>query len=173
MDRLLDEDHARLTAVVVQRLLAMDWEVAVEATYSEYGERGSVDVLAARAALLAIVVVEVKSDLTVMDATVRKADEKARIVRRSLGRERFGFTPKHVGRLLVLPSTKSARRRVRNSSTILETAFPSRGTDVRTWLRKPVGDLAGILFVSDTNPRSGTRAGGGAKRVRRRVPGKA
>ena len=140
MDRLLDEDHARLIAVVVQRLLALDWDVAVEVTYSEYGERGSVDVLAARAALLAIVVVEVKSDLTVMDATVRKADEKVRIVRRSLGLERFGFHAEARGStLLVLPSTKSARRRVRSSSTILDTAFPSRGARGRTWLRKPVG----------------------------------
>jgi transcriptional regulator with XRE-family HTH domain len=168
LDRLLDEDHARLVGEVVRRLQALQWDVAVEVTYSEFGERGSVDVLAARRDFAAIVVVEVKSDLTVMDATIRKADEKERIVRRSLGRERFGFTPKNVARLLVLPSTETARRRVRTTSTILDTAFPSRGPAVRTWLRNPVGDLAGILFISDTNPGSGTRAGGGSKRVRRR-----
>lgn len=170
LDRLLDEHHARLVAEVVRRLQALSWDVAVEVTYSEYGERGSVDVLAARRDILAIVVVEVKSDLTVMDATVRKADEKERIVRRSLGRERFGFTPTRVARLLVLPSTETARRRVRRSAAILDAAFPSRGARVRTWLRDPQGDLAGLLFVSDTNPGSGTHAAGGSKRIRRRTP---
>jgi transcriptional regulator with XRE-family HTH domain len=169
LDRLLDENHARLVAEVVRRMLVLDWDVAVEVTYSEYGERGSVDVLAARRDVLAMVVVEVKSELTVMDATVRKVDEKERIVRRSLGRERFGFTPARIARLLVLPSSETARRRVRAASPILDTGFPSRGTAIRTWLRRPEGDLAGIMFVSVTNPRGSTRVGGGAKRVRRRA----
>jgi transcriptional regulator with XRE-family HTH domain len=168
LDRLLDEDHALLVAEVVRRLVALDWDVAVEVTYSEFGERGSVDVLGARAELFAMVVVEVKSDLPVLDATVRKADEKERIVRSSLGRARFGFKPRSVARLLVLPSTETARRRVRSSSAILDAAFPSRGSEVRDWLRRPDGDLAGFLFVSDTNPGGATRVGGGPKRVRRR-----
>ena len=168
LDRLLDADHAQLVAEVVRRLAALDWDIAVEVTYSEYGERGSVDVLAARRDRLAMAVVEVKSDLTVMDATVRKADEKERIVRETLGRRRFGFGPRRVARLLVLPSTETARRRVRASATILDAAFPARGAEIRRWLRDPSGDIAGILFLSDTNPRSDTRVGGGAKRIRRR-----
>ena len=168
LDRLLDEDHARLVAEVVRRLVALDWDVAVEVTYSEFGERGSVDVLGARRDRLAIAVVEVKSDLTVVEATVRKADEKERIVRDTLGRRRFGFRPRAVARLLVLPSTETARRRVRASSPILDAAFPARGAEVRNWLRDPSCDLAGILFLPDTNSRSDTRVGGGPKRVRRR-----
>src|SRR4029078_7707607 len=93
LDRLLDEAHARLVDEVVRRLAALHWDVRVEVTYSEYGERGSIDVLAARRELLAVVNVEVKSDLTVIEATVRKSDEKDRLVRRSLARERFGLNP--------------------------------------------------------------------------------
>ena len=167
LDRLLDDEHARLVGEVVRRLTALDWDVAVEVTYNEFGERGSIDVLGARPDRLAIAVIEVKSDLTVMDATVRKVDEKERIVRETLGRRRFGFTPRVVARLLVLPSSETARRRARASASILDAAFPARGVEVRKWLQQPVGDLAGILFVSDTNPGSGTRAGGGSKRVRR------
>jgi len=167
LDRLLDDEHARLVGEVVRRLTDLEWDVAVEVTYNEFGERGSVDVLGAHAERLAIVVVEVKSDLTVMDATVRKVDEKERIVRETLGRRRFGFMPRVVARLLVLPSSETARRRVRSSSSILDAAFPARGAAVRNWLRDPIGDLAGILFVSDTNPGGGTRGGGGSKRVRR------
>ncbi|HET9456773.1 MAG TPA: helix-turn-helix domain-containing protein [Candidatus Limnocylindrales bacterium] len=93
LDRLLDEDHARLVAETVRRLTALGWEVAVEVTYSEYGERGSVDVLAARPELLAVAAAEIKSDITTLEGTVRKTDEKDRIVRRVLCQERFGFDP--------------------------------------------------------------------------------
>lgn len=171
LDRLLDADHARLVAETVRRLAALGWQVAVEVTYSEFGERGSIDVLGARPELLAVVSVEVKSDLTVVDATVRKTDEKDRLVRRSLARERFGFRPRSVGRLLVLPATDTARRRVRASAPILDAAFPARGGAVRRWLRRPVGDVSGLLFLADTNPGSGTRARGGSVRVRRRPTG--
>ena len=170
MDRLLDADHARLVEAVVRALVALGWEVRVEVTYSEFGERGSIDVLAARADLLAILSVEVKSDLTVIEGTIRKADEKDRIVRRFLARERFGFAPRVVGRLLVLPATDTARRRVRSSRATLDAAFPTRGSTVRMWLRRPVGDLSGLLFVADTSGGSGKRVGGGAKRIRRRRP---
>jgi transcriptional regulator with XRE-family HTH domain len=167
LDRLVDAEHARLVEVVVRRLLALHWDVRVEVTYSEFGERGSIDVLAARRGLSAVVHVEVKSDLTVLEATLRKADEKDRIVRRSLARERFGFTPKTVGRLLVMPSSDTARRRLRSWDATLDAAFPARGSEVRAWLRDPVGDLGGVLLIADTN-RSGDKCvGGGSKRVRR------
>jgi transcriptional regulator with XRE-family HTH domain len=170
LDRLLDAAHAGIVGATVRRLQALEWQVAIEVMYSEYGERGSVDVLGPRRDRLAMVVIDVKSEIIAADGTVRKLDEKVRIVRTSLGRDRFGFTPRQVGRLLVLPATETARRRVRMLSTLLDTALPDRGASVRQWLRRPDGQLAGVLFHSDTNPRGGTSAPGGSKRVRRRRP---
>jgi transcriptional regulator with XRE-family HTH domain len=172
LDRLLDETHARLVGEISRRLRDAGWDVAVEATYSEFGERGSVDVLGARRDLLSMVVVEVKSELTAIEATLRKLDEKVRIVRESLGHERFGFRPRFVGCLLVLPSTDTARRRVDRSSDLLDIAFPDRGGRLRAWLRSPAGDAAGILFVANTNRGGTTCAVGGPKRVRTRARGK-
>ena len=171
VDRLLDADHAAIVDEVVRRLVALRWDVRVEVTYAHYGERGSIDILAARAELHAVVNVEVKSDLTAIESTLRKADEKDRIVRRYLARERFGFTPLHVGRLLVLPSSNAARRRIQGSSATLWAALPMRGDDVRAWLRHPTGDLAGILFVTATNGGGDKRTTGGSKRVRSRQAG--
>jgi hypothetical protein len=138
----------------------------VEVTYSEFGERGSIDVLGGRRDVGAAVVVEVKADLTVVDATVRKLDEKARLVRRLIGRQRLGWQPRTVGRLLVLPASGAARRRVAGAAAVLEAALPARGRDVRRWLRTPHGDLAGIQFVPNANPGGGRRIGRGPKRVR-------
>ncbi|HEU0245397.1 MAG TPA: helix-turn-helix transcriptional regulator, partial [Candidatus Limnocylindrales bacterium] len=46
LDRLLDAAHAGLVDQVVTILRANGWAVIPEATFSRYGERGSIDVLA-------------------------------------------------------------------------------------------------------------------------------
>ena len=59
MERLIDEAHAEAVAAVALTLESLGWTVAVEVTYSEYGERGSIDLLALRAERRAALVVEV------------------------------------------------------------------------------------------------------------------
>jgi transcriptional regulator with XRE-family HTH domain len=167
LDRLLDEDHSHLVAATVARLHASGWSVDVEVTYSSYGERGSIDVLAARPAVDAVVSVEVKSALTSVEATLRKMDEKSRLVRRVLCQDRFGFEPSSVGSLLVLPATDTSRRRLRASAMVLNAGLPARGHAVRRWLTKPHGRLHGVWLLADTNRGGGTSTRGGASRLRR------
>src|SRR5689334_9236392 len=45
LDRLLDEDHAAIVELVVRLLRNDGWQVEVEASFSIWGERGSIDVL--------------------------------------------------------------------------------------------------------------------------------
>lgn len=161
LDRLLDEAHAGLVGRSIELVSSAGWEAAVEVTYSWYGERGSIDVLAIHRASRTALVVEVKSELTSIEATGRKLDEKVRASTRALVAERFGVRPALVARLLVLPDSDAARRRVHRHATVLGTLFPDRGTVVRRWLKRPSGAIAGILFVSDSNrggtPRTSTR----------------
>jgi hypothetical protein len=157
LDRLLDARHARVVGVAVGLLRARGWQVEVEVTYSAYGERGSLDLLAWWPVNRIALVVEVKSELVSVEATVRKLDEKVRQVIQTLAETRFGERPSAVGRLLVLPDTTTERRRVARQDAILAAALPVRGTVLRRWLRTPVGPVRGILFVADTNPGSGRR----------------
>jgi hypothetical protein len=168
LDRLLDERHAALLGVTAARLPELGWEVVVEASYSIYGERGSIDILAGHARTSVVLVVEVKSDLMSIEELGRKLDEKARLARRQLCRERFGWPPSGVGRLLVLPDLDSGRRAVARNAALLDRMFPARGPDVRRWLRRPGGDLNGILFVSNTNPVGASARPPGGQRIRRR-----
>jgi hypothetical protein len=154
LDRLLDEQHAATVSAVVRELTRRGWEVDLECTYSVYGERGSIDILAAHAAGSVVLVVEVKSVLTSLEGTLRKLDEKVRIVRVELAPERFGRAHRTVSRVLVLPATTVARRAVARAGLVLEVALPARGPDVRAWLRRPSGELRGVWFVPVTNPRS-------------------
>jgi transcriptional regulator with XRE-family HTH domain len=167
LDRLLDGRHAALVGVTAARLSALGWEVVIEASYSTYGERGSIDILAGHATTRSVLVIEVKSELMSIEELGRKLDEKTRLARRQLCRERFGWPPIGVGRLLVLPDLDSSRRSVARNAALLDRMFPARGPDVRQWLRRPGGDLNGLLFVADTNPIGGRAGRRGAQRVRR------
>jgi transcriptional regulator with XRE-family HTH domain len=141
LDRLLDERHAAVLGRTAQLLKTGGWEVVVEATYAVFGERGSVDILAAHVRSRTVLVVEVKTELTSIEQLGRKVDEKVRLVRQRLCRDRFGWAPLCVGRLLVLPDLDSKRRAVRRNDAVLGVAFPARGPEVRSWLRRPSRDL--------------------------------
>lgn len=163
LDRVLDEQHARLVMEIARRLSADGWEVVPEVSYSEFGERGSIDVLAWHGPTRTLLVVEVKTDLASVEATLRKHDEKVRLAPR-IARQRFGWTPASVGRLLVLPATSTPRRRVATYAPVLDPVYPLRNEFLRAWLRHPVERGDGVLFVTARGPR--TRANRRRVRVR-------
>ena len=160
LERLLDEDHARLAAATARRLERFGWQTELEVTYSEYGERGSIDVLAIRPAERACLVVEIKTDVPSSEAVGRKVDEKARLAP-MIVQARFGWRPEVVGRLVVLPETMRLRRLVAREET-LRRLYPTTMSRLRAWLRRPVGAIAGLWFLSDSSAHSarGSRAAG-------------
>ncbi len=155
IDRLIDEWHASLVARAVTSLNETGWQTLVEVTYSVYGERGSIDVLGWKADERAAVVVEVKSDLTSVEQTQRKHDEKVRLAPKIV-RERAGCNVRTIGRLLVFPEPSTSRRRLDRAAPLLAGTYPLRQREVREWLARPVGSMGGILLLPDTTP-SGAR----------------
>jgi hypothetical protein len=103
-DRLLDERHAHLVERVVALLISRGWEVDVELSFSEYGERGSIDVFAARRDRSAVAVCEVKSVIGSLEETNRVLDVKARLAT-TIAYKRLGWRPSVVGRLLICHGT--------------------------------------------------------------------
>lgn len=148
LERLLDEDHSVVVSDVARRLEALGWSVEIEVTYSEYGERGSIDVLGLRPGERSIVVVEVKTDVASSEAVGRKVDEKARLAP-GIVAERHGWTPTSVGRLVVMPESMRLRRLVERHA-VIGRMFPVDALAIRRWLRRPAGTLAGLWFLSDT-----------------------
>jgi transcriptional regulator with XRE-family HTH domain len=165
LDRLLDERHAGLVGAVATTLSSWSWEVIPEVTYSEFGERGSIDLLAWHAVSRNLLVIEVKTELVSVESTLRKHDEKVRLGPKIVA-ERFGWRPVAIGRLLVLPADRTQRRHVERHASVLDRALPARGRAVRAWLRDPRGPLAGLWFVSTTNPARAGSADDVARRVR-------
>jgi transcriptional regulator with XRE-family HTH domain len=171
LDRLLDERHAQLVGQLLRVLESADWDCAPEVSYSEWGERGSVDVLGARMATRTALVTEVKSELTSIEQTVRVHDAKCRLAPKLVER-RFGFRPLIVGRLLVLPESSTTRDRLQRHAAVLDRAYPIRGAGARRWLSSPGGAFAGVLLLRATNGSSAPRriTGESASRGAERPP---
>jgi Holliday junction resolvase-like predicted endonuclease len=145
LDRLLDAAHAGLVDEVVTILRANGWEVIPEATFSRYGERGSIDILAWHEERGALLVVEVKSVVPDMQALLAGVDRKCRLAP-ELAAAR-GWVVRSVSRLIVLPDDRTARRRLAEHASTFDTAYPARTREVRRWLASPVGRLAGVLIL--------------------------
>ena len=79
LDRLLDDAHAAVVEAMVARLRRLGWFVEVEVSFSVWGERGSIDILAFHPAFGALLVIEVKSVVTDTQATLHGLDHKARL----------------------------------------------------------------------------------------------
>ena len=166
LDRLLDERHAELVGRLAGILQGAGWETAIEVTFSHYGERGSIDILAAHPARRALLVNEVKIDLTSIEETVRRSDAKTRLAV-TIGEQRFGWRATTVARLLVLPDDATTRRRVARHAPVLGAAFPDRGHKIRRWIRAPEGRLSGLWFLADVRPGNVRGDRVGSSRVRR------
>ena len=155
LDRLMDEGHAAIVSDLVSLLSGLGWEVATEVTYSVYGERGSVDVLAFRDGHL--LVCEVKTEIVSVEATIRKHDEKVRLAA-SISRARLGWVANYVSRLLVIADASTERRAVARFAIVFERSYPIRGRAVRSWLRRPAGNIGALLFLSPSPPRTGRKS---------------
>jgi len=153
IDRLLDEGHARLGGSVTAALVASQWAVDPEATFNDYGDRGSIDLLATRQSLGLALVVEIKTELTSVEETIRRLDVKQRVAP-SVVFDRFGWRPAATSRILVLLDGATNRRRVAAHDASLAAAFPVRGVVARRWLREPSGRVSALTFWSVTNPGS-------------------
>jgi hypothetical protein len=150
LDRLIDEVHSAVVESLVRELGRYAWPTLAEFTFSEYGERGSIDVFAGKPEASAAFVGEAKSDWGSLEETMRSLDIKTRLAP-ILCRKAFGFTPQHVAAALVFPESSTARRVAARRANTLSTAFPAGGREIRAWLRQPSGALRGLWFLSNVH----------------------
>lgn len=157
LDRLLDAGHAEIVEYVAAYLRSRGWEVVPEATFSVYGERGSIDLLAFHPPSGALLVIEVKSTIPDVQATLAGLDRKARLAP-LLAKER-GWAIRSVSRWLVAPGDSTTRRRIARHQATFAAALPDRTAAMRRWAEAPSRSVAGVVLVPST----------GEARRRRRV----
>jgi len=152
-DRLLDQRHAALVERVVRLLRVRGWDPYVELSFSEFGERGSIDIFASLRRASAVAICEVKSVIGSLEETNRVLDVKERLAP-TIAFKRLGWRPRVIGRLLILPAESTSRRAIQLHASTMDGLYPRRGREVRAWLRSPDEPIRAIWFVSDGSNRT-------------------
>jgi hypothetical protein len=145
-----------------------EWTAIPEVTFSIYGERGAVDILAWHAPTRTLLVIELKTEIVDVQETVGTLDRKVRLAA-DIAAER-GWKPATVASWLVVADSATNRRRVQAHRSMLRAVFPVDGRSILGWLRAPRGTVAALSFLSSTRGASVTRGFAPIRRVRRRRP---
>jgi transcriptional regulator with XRE-family HTH domain len=146
-DRLIDRGHARIVEAVVAELVRLGWECVPEYTFNVFGDRGSVDVLAWHPVRRAVLLIEVKTWLTDLQAMLSSLSRKVRLVPGLVAEER-GWDRLALGHVVVVLDTRRNRSTVGSHRATFDATFPVGTVDVRAWLRAPTSNLAGLWFLA-------------------------
>ena len=79
LDRLRDRRHAELVEILIHLLRELGWEVATEVSFNNFGERGSIDILAFHPATRTLLVIEVKTVVPDLGGMLATLDRKVRL----------------------------------------------------------------------------------------------
>ena len=115
------------------------------------------DVLAWHEESRTLLIVEVKSRLTDLQAMFTSLARKLRVVPALVLRD-HGWRPRHVGRLIVMPGTTANRSVVANHAATFATMFPERMPAIRSWMRAPDRSLGGLWFIANVHGANAKQA---------------
>jgi transcriptional regulator with XRE-family HTH domain len=166
LDRLVSSRHSAMHEVVARLFLEVpEWITAPEVTFSEFGERGSIDILAWHPATRSLLVIELKTEIVDVQDTVAVLDRKVRLARK-IATDR-GWRPAIVSAWLLVADGRTNRRRVEAHRTMLRNAYPHDGRRVAAWLREPEGRILALSFLSSGPGRTVGPSLAAVRRVRR------
>lgn len=141
--RLLDEEHAAIVEHVAAILSEDGWLVDVEPSYSIYGERGRIDLLAFHHSTGTLLVVEVKTEITDLQALFGSLSVKERLAPK-LAAQR-GWDVRRVATLLAVADTHANRSSVRVHVTLFG-RFERHADRVRAWIHRPDEEHRSLLL---------------------------
>ena len=170
LDRLLDRRHSLLANRVAELLTSQGWEVRTETSFNQFGDRGAVDILAWLPREHALLIGEIKTELTDLQETLRVLDMKRRVVPGVVRRE-YHWTARSVATVLVMPDATAHRTLVVEHAALVAASLPARTVALRQWLAAPAGDMSGVWFLRDTSQGGAKWRVLASKRVRRASKG--
>ena len=157
LDRTVNARHSALAEHLVGWIAAAPgWLVQPEVSYSEYGERGVIDLLGWHGGSGSVLVIEVKTERVDFGELLGKLDAKQRLA--SVVARRFAWPVRSVSVALLVADSTMNRRRAAAHRSLLGAALPGNGRELTRWLRSPTGTVRALRFVPDV--RAGTVRGG-------------
>jgi transcriptional regulator with XRE-family HTH domain len=156
LDRLLSAGHAAMTERVAKLLVDAGWDVKPEVSFSHFGERGVVDLVARDAEGGNLLLVELKTEIVDVNnllATTNRRHRLAHVIAQSCE-----WPYRSVSHWVVVLQSRTNQRRLADHKTAIRAAFPVDGRAVRGWLRDPREPIAAFWFLPDSSPRRSWRA---------------
>jgi transcriptional regulator with XRE-family HTH domain len=166
LDRIIGAAHAELHESIAAHLARWPaWTWRPEVSFSIWGERDVIDILAWHPGSRSLLIIELKTELAdpqELVATMGRRMRLAKEIARGLG-----WHPASVSGWVIVVESSTNRRRAARHARLLRTAFPADGRAMRRWLRTPAGSISALSFWSEVRPGSVGRSIGQVKRVRR------
>jgi Helix-turn-helix. len=144
LDRMLNQRHSALhesVALAFHRDFPA-WVLAPEVSFSIWGERGLIDLLAWHPGSRALLVIELKTEIADANELVGTIDRKRRLARQ-IASER-DLVPATVSVWVIVSGSRTNRRRVAVHTGMFRTAFPADGRSIKAWLRQPERPISAL-----------------------------
>lgn len=165
IDRVLNARHSALAEFLIGWFSRISgWVVWREVSFSEFGERGAIDLLCWHAPTRSLLVVEVKTELIDFGELLAVLGMKHRLA--SKVARQFGWDPLVVSSCLLVADSMTNRRRAADHRALLGAALPLDGRGLPRWLKSPAGEVRALRFVTDVRPGHVRSGFAGRTRVR-------
>jgi hypothetical protein len=144
--RVLSARHAMMHEAIARWFRGLPgWIMAAEVSFSVYGERGVIDVLAWHASSRTVLVIELKTEIVDVGGLLAQVDRYRRLAWK-IARDR-GWQPERVATWVLLAPSRTNSRRLAEHATVIRAAFPDDGRVVSGWLAHPDRALACLSFL--------------------------
>jgi transcriptional regulator with XRE-family HTH domain len=144
LDRMVNARHSALHESVARALARdfPDWEMAHEVSFSLWGERGVIDLLLWHPGRRALLIIELKTEIVDNGDLLSTMDRRRRLAR-EIVKER-GWDPLTVSAWSIVAPSRTNERRIAEHRSVLRSAYPADGRQMRRWLRDPVGSISAL-----------------------------
>jgi transcriptional regulator with XRE-family HTH domain len=163
LPKLVSARHARMHEVMARFFGELpDWVAEPEVSFSIYGERGIVDILAWHPTRRILLVIELKTEVVDVNELLGTLDRKRRLAG-EIARSR-GWRPLTISTWVVVAESSTNRRTIADHATVLRGKLPADGRRMQSWLRDPNGSIDALSFLPSVH---GMHVGTSAAQVRR------
>lgn len=166
LSRLVNARHAAMHETVAGLFARLPgWKAEPEVSFSIWGERGVIDVLAWHDGRRALLVVELKSELVDVSELLGTLDRKRRLAAR-VASER-GWLGATTSAWVAIADSRANRRAVAQHGTAIRSKLPIGGRVMKGWLDDPVGAVNALTFLSSAHSVSSRPSLAATRRVNR------
>jgi hypothetical protein len=146
LGRLLDARHAAMHETMARLLAGLDgWVFEPEVSFSIYGERGIIDILAWHPGRRMLLVIELKTEIVEVSGLLGSMDQRRRLAREIVAR--FGWKPLAVSTWVLVAESRTNRRAVSAHANVLRAKMPLDGRGIGKWLRDPASRVDALSFL--------------------------